>query len=251
MKLYTELAEYYFSIEENHRDISDDVSFVRSILLDESAPALLDIGCGTGEHLNILSRYGITCTGLDSSPKMLEIARTRQGNRIKFIDSDMRDFDMYEEFDMAISLFGSMNYLVDDSEVDRTFWNIWRALKPGGRLLIELWNSYPIEIIREKEISRVSLTQFGNIQIERERGFRKIDSIGGRTVCEVNYIYHVHKNGATEEIRDRHIMRSFSMNEIEPFIRDNGFVIENVYSSVLKEPVTPRSKKMIFLCTKE
>ncbi|HON15751.1 MAG TPA: hypothetical protein PLA51_04660 [Spirochaetota bacterium] len=52
MKLYKELAEYYFAIESNHRNIVFDIQFINSYLSKYQNPSVLDIGCGTGEHLD-------------------------------------------------------------------------------------------------------------------------------------------------------------------------------------------------------
>jgi hypothetical protein len=41
------------------------------------------------------------------------------------------------------------------------------------------------------------------------------------------------------------------MEEISPFIKNNGFEIEYSYSSVLKEPITSKSKKMIIVCRRD
>ncbi len=58
MKLYDELAEYYYAIENNHRNIRDDISLILSVMKDHHNPSLLDLGCGTGEHISELSRRG-------------------------------------------------------------------------------------------------------------------------------------------------------------------------------------------------
>ena len=38
MKLYHELAEYYFAIENEHRDITNEIEFIRSLLHSKTAP---------------------------------------------------------------------------------------------------------------------------------------------------------------------------------------------------------------------
>lgn len=75
MKLYSELAEYYYFIENNGRNISNDVFFIRNYLPNKIPVYLLDIGCGTGEHCNLLSREAVKCTGIDSSEDMIKIAK--------------------------------------------------------------------------------------------------------------------------------------------------------------------------------
>jgi len=249
MKLYNELAEYYFSIENNHRDIDNDISLIRSLLHGEKNPSLLDLGCGTGEHLSRLSRYGIKCTGLDRSEEMLKHAMLRFPHKIDFIKCNITDFDYYNEFDIVISLFGSMDYLIEDSEVDRTLWNVWRALKPEGLALFEIWNSLPIEMIKNKKIDHVSTTLSEGVLIERERGFKRLNNYE-KTIVQVDYSYKVTDPNESKIIEDRHIMRAFTKNEMTAYLSENGFIIQNIFANALKEPYQDYSNKMLILAKK-
>jgi SAM-dependent methyltransferase len=246
MKLYHQLAEYYFAIENHHRDIADDISLIRSLLHGVKNPSLLDLGCGTGEHLFQLSRLGIRCSGLDSSEDMIKTGLSRYPEKIAFIRTDITDFDYYDDFDIVTSFFGSMNYLVNDGDIDRAFWNIWRALKDDSPALLEIWNSYPIKQIMGKEMSRVSTTYYNGLKIDRQRGFRILPEITDKTVVEVNYRYIITGQGSMDELVDRHVMRSWSLEEIRPFIENNGFVIKNLYANSLREPFQNLSNKMLF-----
>ncbi len=250
MILYNKLAEYYFAIENAHRDIENDISLVRSYLHGLKSPSLLDLGCGTGEHLVHLSRYGIRCVGLDISEDMIAIARERSPARIEYIKKGITEFDYYDDFDMIISLFGSLNYLLEDSEMDSVMWNTWRALKPGGRGLFEIWNSYPIEEINSKDMDHISTTSYGEMTIKRERGFKKMD-IPGKTVVEVNYRYEISSGRDTEYLEDRHIMRAFTKEEISRFMEDNGLSIISIFSNSLKEPFKKYSNKMMIHFTRD
>jgi SAM-dependent methyltransferase len=245
MKLYQELAEYYFSIENKHRDIKDDVSFISGLLKGVPSPALLDIGCGTGEHLKMLNRLGMRCTGVDVSGDMLRIARLRcPGNEIRFHRSGMEDIDYYNEFDMVISLFGTFNYLLEDENVEKVLWNAWRALKADGKAIFEIWNSVPVEKIRKKELNHVSTTKYEETIIDRERGFQLV-SHPHKSIVEVNYNYVLQNSRGKKAVRDRHVMRTYTRNEIAGFIQNNGFRIVATYSSFLREPYQDLSNRII------
>lgn len=53
----------------------DRVGRTEATVLEHLAGPVLDIGCGTGRHLRYLQRLGQTCTGIDVSPRCVEIAR--------------------------------------------------------------------------------------------------------------------------------------------------------------------------------
>ncbi len=244
MKLYHELAEYYFAIEAKNRNIHDDIAMIRRLLQGVSSPSLLDLGCGTGEHLAVLSDSGIRCTGIDNSDDMLTVARMRFPGAAKFTTGSMLSFDYYEEFDAVVSLFGSFNYMVNDSDVDKVFWNTWRALKPGGVGLFEVWNAVPVQKIKTKDIGVVSITNAAGMEITRERGFT-LAGYSGRTVVEVNYNYTIKNGTSSRTIRDRHVMRAFEKDEIAKFITENGFTIAAFYSSSRGDDYKATSNKIL------
>ncbi|TAL30743.1 MAG: class I SAM-dependent methyltransferase [Spirochaetes bacterium] len=251
MKLYHELAEYYFAIEEAHRNIQADLSLIRTITGANPDPTILDLGCGTGEHLGMLASRGFRCTGIDSSEDMLAIAGKRnQSPSISFLRQDMLSFDYYEQFDIVTCLFGSFDYLLDDADVDKVLWNTWRALKPGGAALFEVWNANPVREISSKPMSTVSMIRYKDRNIERRRGFALLTS-APRTIVEVRYVYLVACGDRSDTLRDKHVMRAFDRKEIERFVADNGFALKGMYSNSALDPYKDTSNKIIVHFVKE
>ncbi len=249
MVLYTELAEHYYAIESNHRNLLDDIALILEVSSGTINPSLLDLGCGTGEHMDALSRRGFLCTGIDISDDMLKTARKRFPDAGRFIKADITKLDFYEEYNIAISLFGTLNYLIENEKIDNAFWNIWRALKPGGKAVLEIWNSFPIEKIRNKEVGLVSTTRKGATVIERHRGFTLLEGENG-TIVQVDYRYLIAGNGAKREITDRHIMRAFSRDEISTLLSANGFRPEAVYAGTRREGFNETSNRMVVVALK-
>ncbi|HET9992935.1 MAG TPA: class I SAM-dependent methyltransferase [Kofleriaceae bacterium] len=103
---------------------------------------VLDVGCGYGRHAMELAARGFHVVGLDLSTPLLvrggEEAH-RRGLTINFIRGDMRELDFENQFDAAYSLFSTFGYF-DDETNKKTLQNIARALKPNGKLLIEILN---------------------------------------------------------------------------------------------------------------
>lgn len=242
MKLYKELAEYYFSIENKHRNIFNDIDLIKSLIKKIDNPSLLDLGCGTGEHLYYLNKTGIKSIGIDSSYSMNRIAKLRFPDSAEFIREDMRDINFKDKFDIVISLFGSFDYLINDEDVDKVFYNTNRALKKDGICLFEIWNSYPIQKIKEKQLNKISVTKHENITIERERGF-KLLNYPARTIVEVSYQYILLPQNKI--VKDKHIMRAYTKDEIEKFIEKNGFKIIQLYANSQKEPYRETSNRII------
>ncbi len=67
---------------------------------------VLDIGCGAGRHSLYLQRRGFTVTGVDTSPRMVELARARGVKDVRVADARARLPFRRGEFDTVI-LFGN------------------------------------------------------------------------------------------------------------------------------------------------
>jgi SAM-dependent methyltransferase len=180
---------------------------------------------------------------------MIKFANKRFPQNINFIKSSITSFDFYNEFDFAISLFGSFNYLTEDSEIEKALWNTYRSMKPDGIAIFEIWNSQPFEKIGHKEITHVSTSEYDNKVIERERGFKIIES-GLKKIVEVDFNYIIKTGSDIKKMKDTHKMRIFTAEEISTFLKDNGFVIKQFYGNFLKEPYRENSSRIIVIFSK-
>lgn len=103
---------------------------------------VLDAPCGFGAHALAFARQGHRVAGVDFSQTELARARAaaeKAGVTLELVCADMRDTDFASEFDLAVNLGESIGYFSDDEDrqlIDR----FWRALVPGGLLVIDTKN---------------------------------------------------------------------------------------------------------------
>jgi ubiquinone/menaquinone biosynthesis C-methylase UbiE len=68
--------------------------------------SVLDIGCGTGTHLEIYQKGGCTVVGIDSSPAMLEVARAKLTERAELYLGEASHMPFpHESFDLVLAMF--------------------------------------------------------------------------------------------------------------------------------------------------
>jgi SAM-dependent methyltransferase len=99
---------------------------------------LLDVGCGTGLSCVVPLAHGMSVTGCDVSPAMLERARARMAGRAALVEADMRALPLLGEFDLIWSVGDPMNYLSGEEELIATLCGMRRNLDPAGIVLFDL-----------------------------------------------------------------------------------------------------------------
>ncbi|HYB91018.1 MAG TPA: class I SAM-dependent methyltransferase [Candidatus Binataceae bacterium] len=100
---------------------------------------VLDAGCGEGYQTRILARRGARMTGVDLSPRMLELAREEEAKAplgIRYERTSFTNLAMFaaESFDAAVSFMA----LMDGPDFPAAMREIFRVLKPGGMLAFNI-----------------------------------------------------------------------------------------------------------------
>ncbi len=103
------------------------------LLAPQAGERILDVGCGTGQLTGEIAAAGALVTGIDSSEAMLEEAR-RNAPGARFELHDVRRLPFRGEFDAVFS--NAVLHWVQDAEEAAA--SLARALKPGGRLVLEM-----------------------------------------------------------------------------------------------------------------
>lgn len=121
-----------------------EVDFIEQELSYDKTRCILDVGCGTGRHSVELARRGYNVTGFDLSDDQLTRARENAAKAkvsIEFFKQDARNFNFHEKFDAAIMLCeGSFSLMETDEMNFAILQNIFRSLKPGGKLIFTTLN---------------------------------------------------------------------------------------------------------------
>jgi demethylmenaquinone methyltransferase/2-methoxy-6-polyprenyl-1,4-benzoquinol methylase len=96
------------------------------------AGALLDAGGGTGRVAQTLGEYASSLVVADLSYDMLQIAAEKNGLNTVCSHSEILPFsdESFERVIMVDALHHVCNYI-------KTTGELWRVLKPGGRIVIE------------------------------------------------------------------------------------------------------------------
>ena len=132
------LAEVYDAIMS---DVDYDAwaDFILDLALEAGTEVqtVLDLGCGTGNSSEPFVKRGLTVTGLDLSAAMLAVAR-RKLPEATFIEGDFATFELGQTFDLAVSVFDSLNNLLDPDDFRRTAGRARHHLNTGGLFIFDV-----------------------------------------------------------------------------------------------------------------
>jgi len=155
---------------------------------------ILDVGCGTGEHLRHLGS-GARVAGLDLDPSMLAEARRKLPGALLF-RADMRRFWVRARFDAVTCLFAAIGYLRDEADVDRALECMAASLRDGGVLLVEL----PLapEQLAPPRTSTLR-TRRGETEIER-----RVEAMREPEALRIRFDYSLRRGSGVERFVEEH-----------------------------------------------
>ncbi len=130
------LYDLIYGFKDYGKEAADLVTLLRDRNADASS--LLDVACGTGEHLRLLRPSFDLVEGVDVEPDMLAVARAKLPD-VVFTEGDMRTFDLGRTFDAVTCLFSSVGYMADVAELRAAVARMAAHLAPGGVLVIDGW----------------------------------------------------------------------------------------------------------------
>ena len=108
------------------------------------AETILELGCGTGTNLSLLSRH-FEVAGLDLSPAMIRLAR-RKVPAARLAVGDITSFKLNQKFDVVLCIFDTMNHLLTFRSWQDVFHRAQAHLNPGGVFIFDINTRYKLEL---------------------------------------------------------------------------------------------------------
>lgn len=134
--IYANLYDLFHSNKDYKKESQDILNLVRTLEPMQNIETILDMGCGTGMHLEALSKLELECFGYDLSVGMLEIAKKRCPE-VKFYS---RIDELSLNVDLAVAMFDVISYILDQEELEGFFRRAFQQVRLGGHFYADSWN---------------------------------------------------------------------------------------------------------------
>ena len=226
--MFDKYAEIYDIIYQD-KNYFDETVFISELINRYLTPAehirVLDLACGTGLHALELAKMGYKVDACDLSAKMVDCAMAKAAQNqlnITFHHESFQTSDRINKtFDVVISMFSSINYLISCQDLLRSLKNIHSLLANGGIFIFDFWNGNAV--IQDLAPVRVKRSAAGTTSILRysENTIDRINQI-------VNIKFHFllfNNNQIEKEFTEDHICRYYFIKELEDLCEISGFKI--------------------------
>ena len=138
-----EYSKIYDSLYTN-KNYKKEFSLIKKIIKKNftNSSSLLDLGCGTGEYSNLMTKLGLKVVGVDRSKEMLKIAREKyhKNPKLSFLKCDIENLNIKKKFDIISALFHILSYHTTNFKVENFFLKSQKHLKKNGILIFDYWN---------------------------------------------------------------------------------------------------------------
>jgi cyclopropane fatty-acyl-phospholipid synthase-like methyltransferase len=204
---------------------------------------MLDLACGWGRIALPLAQRGYRVTGLDLSEAFVDRARRdaqAAGLDIDFRRGDMREIPFAGKFDAVIMMWSAFGVLESDEEDQEVLHAVARALRPGGRFLIE--QASREHVVRHFQARDWHQREGGTLVLHE----RELDLLESRNYVRMTVI---EPDGSRRNYD--HTFRFYTLTEFVDMLDRAELAFRAVWGGFDGSPYTLYSRRMIVLAQKE
>jgi len=141
---YEQLAPLYHLKVDWDKRLPKEMALFDLLFARPHISAVCDLGCGDGGHAREIVKRGAVYVGIDSSARMIRMAKTKQARRkgVDFLKGDMLRLPVkyYGMFDLVLLLGNTLPHILSGADLKMLIRNVSRLLSPHGRFVIQTVN---------------------------------------------------------------------------------------------------------------
>ena len=228
-------------------ELAVDKEMTEEEILDSEKNLVVDLGCGTGTLTHLMYKKGYDMIGIDVSDSMLDVAQKKRDDKeydILYVNKDMRDLDLYSTVGTVYSVCDSVNYILRDEELVRTFKLIEKFLYPGGLFMFDFNTVYKYSnILGDSTIAenREDCAFIWENYYDDENNINEFD---------VNIFIEQSESGLFKRFVETHYQKGYTLAQMEGFLKEAGFNILIEKDSDTREEPTDESQRIFIVAKK-
>ncbi len=243
---FDDFQPYYDLLVDWEKRLAHEGPFFQRVFSSVSARRVLDCACGTGRHLGLFARWGMTVAGSDLAPAMVEEAHRylkTQGAAARLEVADFRELARHfpDPFDAVICTGNSLPLVGDLEGVRQAVASLFAVLAPGGVAVVHSLN-YAAIPEGENVIAGPRVRQSDDREILFLKIFRKT-----RRLCDIDVVALVKQAGEWAMVRAGSRAWALEKAELEDAARAAGFVRLQFYGGYDPKPFDAATSRDLIL----
>jgi SAM-dependent methyltransferase len=218
MGSYAAAAEFYDLLYLGRTDYRAETEVIARVIraANPGARRILDVGCGTGEHLRHLRDMGFEVDGVDLEPAFVDLAR-RKSPEARIEVGDMATLSLPDRYDAVLSLFSAIGYVRTAERLRQAVACLAAHLTPSGVLMVEPW-------FEPGEITDRYLTMVTG-EAEDLKVCRASRLVIDGTISRLEFGYLITRPEGLEQRSEVHELGLFTRAEMEEAFREAGLSV--------------------------
>ncbi|MCF2137357.1 MAG: class I SAM-dependent methyltransferase [Candidatus Thorarchaeota archaeon] len=247
MTSFDELAIAYDRAINWTQRLDREIPFILSHLSKTRPRRILDLACGSGQHLIALASHGCTGIGVDNSMAMIQIARELAEEKhanVQFLFGDIQEVSQMVEgpFDLVLCVGNSLALLPGHDIIAETVRAVRELLTEQGKLIIQVLN---FEEIRETGFRFFPLKE-GHLRDGRRVVFGRFfdhDSNLARSTLVMSSL--IEQNGEWDATVATQQVVNLDKGILQRILLGEGFQTIELFSGYNRKPFDPHANRNI------
>ena len=207
----------------------------------------LDLGCGTGRHISLISRLFTEVYGLDTSIEMLSLCEervTKQKLKNVILIDSFSHIDAGIKFDTIISLFNVVNHILNYEELVEFFSNTFKYLNNEGVFIFDCWSSAALIDFEERFIRQHLLSDSLHCTEESHFNFKNF-------INTIDYTVEILFDGrVTNKSTFKLMQKIWTFEELNSALNDAKILKYKLYDRNNMEPLNRNfnsAKRLVYI----
>ena len=222
-----------------------------------SGGPVLELGSGTGRVSLAMAGAGIDVVGVDISPRMVEVARTKAeaaglSQRCRFQQGDMRSIALRRKFPLVVMPFRSFQSMLTVADQQAALAVVGAHLSLGGLLALDIF-APDIQMLGADDATPFHIRDVP----QQDTGHTWV--VWGQNrwdpLAQVNHARVIIEELDRERAMLRRLYRDFDLRytfryEMQHLLERYGFTVESLYGDFDGAPVAADSDDLVWLARK-
>lgn len=208
---------------------------------------VLDLACGTGNVTELLAEAGYSAVGVDIAPEMIKEAIRKaeiKGLSIQYYVQDGARMDLPgKRFDLCVSLFDSLNYILEPAQLFLTLEKVYAHLTPNGLFVFDMNSEYAL-----------MNNFFDQNNIDTDDALRYIwtssyNSENRRCTIDMDFTYYAPPKDPVK-FREVHHQFAYREDEVREMLQNVGYRNITTYRAYTFRATSPTTDRIYYVATR-